>query len=203
MNTRIKISVILVGMGLILAFLPFNASRTFRLKPTELLSKSLSNEIYFTVDQVARFVNNEDSTLQLIDLRSEKEYKVCNIPGSVNIPFEDFLNPDWQAYLNQPGMKIIFYGNGDLIANSAWTIASGLGYEACFVMKGGLNEWYKTVMLTQFSGEKITPRENALFENRFKARKIFTEINSLPDSIKAQFMEAKRLKESQLDGGCE
>lgn len=203
MNARIKISVILVGMGLILAFLPFNASRTFRLKPTELLSKSLSNEIYFTADQVARFVNNEDSTIQLIDLRSEKEYKVCNIPGSVNIPFEDLLNPDWQAYLNQPEMKIIFYGNGDLNANSAWTISSGLGYETCFVMKGGLNEWYKTVMLTQFSGEKITPRENAIFENRFKARKIFTEINSLPDSIKAQFMAEKRLKESQLDGGCE
>lgn len=202
MNTRIKFSVALLGIGLILAFLPYNPAKTFRLKPTELLEKSVSEEMYFSVDQVARFVNIEDSTLQIIDLRSEEEYKICNIPGSVNIPFDELLNPDFGGYWNEPGTKTIFYGNGDQLANSAWTIVTGLGSENCFVMKGGLNEWYKTVMLTQFSGEKITPRENALFENRFKARKSFIEINSLPDSVKMQFMAAKRLKEMQLDGGC-
>lgn len=203
MNTRIKLSVLLVGIGILLAFLPFNATKSFYLKPTELLSKSTSESIYFSPDQVARFVNNEDSTIQLIDLRNEKEYKRCNIPGSINIPFADLLNPDWEGYLNQTEVKNIFYGNGDLVANSAWTIATGLGFENCFVMNGGLNEWYKTVMLSKFSGERITPRENVLFENRFKARKTFTQINSLPDSLKTQFLAARRLKEAQLDGGCE
>ena len=87
--------------------------------------------------------------------------------------------------------------------NIAWTVATGLGYENNFVMKGGLNEWYKTVMLSAFKGERITPRENVLFENRFKARKTFTQINSLPDSLKTQFLAARRLKEAELDGGCE
>ena len=32
MDARIKYSVLLVGVGMILAFLPFNASRTFHLK---------------------------------------------------------------------------------------------------------------------------------------------------------------------------
>ena len=57
-------------------------------------------------------------------------------------------------------------------------------------------------MLTKFEGEKITPRENALFENRYKARDIFTQINSLPDSLKTKFFDAKRLQRSKLDGGC-
>ena len=203
MNTRIKLSVFLVGIGILLAFLPFNAAKSFQLKPNELLGKANTNEIYFTVDQVARFVNNEDSTIQLIDIRSQKEYKVCNIPGSINIPFADLLNPDWEGYLNQTEVRNIFYGNGDVLSNSAWTVVSGLGFENIFVMKGGLNEWYKTVMLSEFSGERITPRENVLFENRFKARKTFTQINSLPDSLKTQFLAARRLKEAQLDGGCE
>ena len=60
-------------------------------------------------------------------------------------------------------------------------------------MKGGLNEWYKTVMNARFTGEKITPRENALFETRSKAGKIFTEMNSLPDSLKLRFFETKHL----------
>jgi len=203
MNARIKISVLLIGVGIILAFLPFNAAKSFQLKPTELLEKSMSEEIYFSVDQVARFVNNEDSTIQLIDLRSEKEYKECNIPGSINIPFDDLLYPDWEGYLYQTKMKNVFYGNGNEWANYAWTITTGLGYKNSFVMSGGLNEWYKTVMLSQFEGERITPRENVLFENRFKARKTFTQINSLPDSLKTQFLAARRLKETQLDGGCE
>ncbi|NOR74719.1 MAG: hypothetical protein GQ525_06130 [Draconibacterium sp.] len=203
MNARIKISVLLVGIGILLAFLPFNAAKSFQLKPTELLSKSTSEIIYFSVDQVAKFVNNEDSTIQLIDLRSNEEYKKCNIPGSINIPFYDLLNPDWEGYLNQPEINNIFYGNGDQIANTAWTVVTGLGYENGFVMKGGLNEWYKIVMLSEFSGERITPRENVLFENRFKARRIFTQINSLPDSLKTQFLAARRAKEAKLDGGCE
>jgi len=203
MNARIKITVLLVGLGILLAFMPNPSTKKFKLKPDELLAKSATGELYFSVDEVARFVNNEDSTIQLVDLRSEEEFRKCNIPGSVNIPFDDLLNPDFSGYLTQKNVRIVFYGNGDQLANMAWTIATGLGTKNSFVMKGGLNEWYKTVMLTRFEGEKITPRENALFENRYKARTIFTQINSLPDSLKTKYFDAKRLQQSKLDGGCE
>jgi len=203
MDARIKYSVLLLGVGMILAFLPFNASKTFQLKSNELLVKSVSEDSYFSVDQVARFVNNEDSTVQIIDLRSPEQFRLCNIPGSINIPFSDLLNPFWEQTLNQKEIRNIFYGNGDQTANYAWTIATGLGYPNNYVMKGGLNEWFESVMLSQFSGEKITPAENARFEARLNARKIFTQINSLPDSLKTQYFNAKRLTQSKLDGGCE
>jgi len=203
MDARIKYSVLLVGVGIILAFLPFNASKSFHLKSDELLTRSVSEEMYFSVDQVARFVNSEDSTVQIIDLRDAKEFKACNIPGSINIPFSDLINPLWEPVLNQKQVKNILYGNDDQTANYAWTVVTGMGYSNNYVMKGGLNEWFKTVMLSQYSGEKITPAENARFENRLNARKTFTQINSLPDSLKTQFFNAKMLKESKLDGGCE
>lgn len=203
MDARIKYSVLLVGVGIILAFLPFNASKSFNLNVNELLTKSASENMYFSVDQVAHFVNSEDSTVQIIDLRSPEEFKECNIPGAINIPFSNLLNPVWEPTINQKEIKNIFYGNGDQTANYAWTIATGLGYPENYVMKGGLNEWFKTVMLSQFSGEKITPAENARFETRLNARKTFTELNSLPDSLKTRFFNAKRLTQSKLDGGCE
>jgi rhodanese-related sulfurtransferase len=203
MNIRIKITVLLVSLAILLAFMPNPSSKTFKLKPDELLAKSASEEIYFSVDEVARFLNTEDSTIQLVDLRSEEEFRKCNIPGSVNIPFDDLLNPAWSGYFSQKNIRTVFYGNSDQNANVAWTIATGLGFQNCFVMKGGLNEWFKTVMLTRFEGEKITPRENALFENRYKARTIFTQINSLPDSLKTKYFDAKKLQQSKLDGGCE
>jgi len=202
MNARIKISALLVGLGILLAFMPNPSTKTLKLKPTELLAKSTSEDIYFSVDEVARFVNNEDSTVLLIDLRNSDEFRRCNIPGSVNIPFEDLLNSNWSAYFSQENVRTVFYGNGDQLSNMAWTINTGLGNENSFVMKGGLNEWYKTVMLTKFEGERITPRENALFENRYKARDIFNQINSMPDSLKTKFFDAKRLQQKKLDGGC-
>ena len=202
MDARIRYSVLLVGVGIILAFLPFDAAQTFQLKSDELLTRSASEEMYFSVDQVARAVNSEDSTVQIIDVRSVAQFRECNIPSSINIPFDDLQNPLWEATLNQKKVKNIFYGNGDQTASYAWTIVTGLGYPNNFVMKGGLNEWFSTVMLSQYSGEKITPAENARFENRLNARKAFTEINSLPDSLKTRFFNAKRLNQSKLDGGC-
>ena len=202
MDARIKYSVLLIGVGIILAFLPFDAAQTFQLKSNELLARSASDNMYFSVDQVARAVNSEDSTIQIIDVRSAAQFRECNIPGSINIPFDDLQNPLWEATLNQKKVKNIFYGNGDQTANYAWTIVTGLGYPNNYVMKGGLNEWFRTVMFSQYSGEKITPAENARFENRLNARKAFTQINSLPDSLKTKFFNAKRLNQSKLDGGC-
>ena len=70
-------------------------------------------------------------------------------------------------------------------------------------MKGGLNEWFNTVMNSRFTGERITARENALFETRTRAKKMFTEMNSMPDSLKMKYIESEHLAAKKLDGGCE
>lgn len=203
MNPRIKISVLLISLGLITAFVPFKHNKANQLKPSGLLEKLQDEQYTISVDKVARYMVNEDSSVLIIDLRSPEEYKAFNIPGSINIPYNDLLHRDFSGYLDQDKVKIIFYSNGSIIASQAWALCAAMGYENNFVMQGGMNEWYKTVMNSSFSGDRITARENALFEIRFKARKLFTEINSLPDSLKKTFVEAKRKKEKQLDGGCE
>jgi 3-mercaptopyruvate sulfurtransferase SseA len=203
MESRIKYSVLLAGIGILIALLPFNPSESFQLNSKQLLSKSLSQDFYITVDQAARFMNNEDSTVQFIDLRSMEQFRECNIPGSVNIPFPELLDQKWEGTVNQNVVKNIFYGNGDQTAVYAWMLTTGLGYRNNFILKGGLNEWFKTVINSQFTGEKITPAENIRFENRLNARRTFTQINSLPDSLKGMFFSSRRLKQSKLDGGCE
>jgi len=203
MNTRQIISVILFLLGGLLTFMPLSGKYTLRAKPDRLLSDVLDETTGFTVDQVARFVTTEDSTVQLIDLRTLREFSEFNIPGSVNLPYVQFLERDLEPYLGQPNMRIILYSNGDMDANYALVLARGLGYKNCFVMKGGLNAWYEAVMNSEFTGERISARENALFEIRMKARRLFTEVNSLPDSLKLQYIASKRFDPKKLDGGCE
>ena len=60
MNTREKFSVILLCLGLLLALLPLSANRSFKAKPQKISIEVLDKDIYFTVDQVARFVVSED-----------------------------------------------------------------------------------------------------------------------------------------------
>ncbi len=203
MNTREKISVILLCLGLILALLPLSSSISFNVRPGRLMSELLDGKTYYSVDQVARFLVTEDSTVQMIDLRSPEEYRSVNIPGSINVPYDELLNNDPGRFLNNGNVKNIFYSNGDFDSNYALTIAHGLNYNNTYVMKGGLNEWFKTIMNSNFKGEKISARENSLYETRLRAGKMFTEINSLPDSLKVKYIEAKHIAAKKLDGGCE
>lgn len=203
MNTREIFSILLICLGLILALLPHTGNRSFTVKPHTLLSGILDDKTYFTVDQVARFVVSEDSTVQLIDVRSPEEFRNMNIPGSINVPYSELLNNDPYSFLNNDKTRYIFYSNGDLESNFAITIAKGMNYMNTYVMNGGLNEWFDKVMNSSFSGTRITARENALFEIRMKARSMYNEMNSLPDSLKLKFLEAKHTAARKLDGGCE
>jgi rhodanese-related sulfurtransferase len=203
MNTREKFSVMLVFFGAILALVPLPAGRTFTIKPGNLLGTITDNKTYLNVDQVARYITSQDSTILIIDLRSPEEYKEFNIPGSINIPYNELINKDPSAFLGTMNMKNIFYSNGDFDSNFAVAFADGLGYNNNYAMIGGLNEWFNTVMNSSFKGERISARENALFETRMKASKLFMEINSLPDSLKIKSMKSKHFDRKKLDGGCE
>jgi rhodanese-related sulfurtransferase len=203
MNLREKFSVGLISIGLILSLLPLSAGRSFTVKPHRLLTEILDNSTYFTVDQVARFVVTEDSSVQIIDVRTPEEFNTASIPGSINLPYNKLLDSDPATILNNGKSKNIFFSNGDINANYALTITRGLNLNNTFVMKGGMNEWYKTVMNSNFSGERISARENALYEARTRAKSMFTELNSMPDSLKLKFFQSKHLAKKKLDGGCE
>ena len=203
MNTRVKFSIILLGLGLILALLPLSGSRSFTVNPKKLLSEVLDNSTYFTVDQVAKFMVSEDSSVQIIDLRTPEEFRTLNIPGSINVPYSKLLDNDPGSFLNNGKARNIFYSNGDFDSNFAIAIERGLNFNNTYVMKGGLNEWFNTVMNSNFTGERISARENALFETRTRARKLFNEMNSMPDSLKMKFIRSKHIAAKKLDGGCE
>jgi rhodanese-related sulfurtransferase len=203
METRKKISLLLILLGILLAFLPLTANRSFTVKPVRLLSEVLNEEASFTVDQIAEFIVREDSTIQLIDLRSSEESKKMTMPGAINIPYSEFIRKDPEIYLNNKDIKNIFFSNGDLESSYALVYARGLGYKNSYLMEGGVSEWRKIIIETKFTGDRITARENALFETRKRAGDMFTELNSLPDSLKTRFLESKRFSAKKLDGGCE
>ena len=203
MKIRKEFSALLLLLSLILALLPLTANRSFTAKPDKLLKDVLNEEVSFTVDQIAEFIVREDSTVQLIDLRSPEEFRKQAIPGAVNIPYPEFIKKDPEIWLGNKDIRNIFYTTEDAEADYAVVYARGLGYDRSYVMQGGITEWITTVMETKFTGDRITARENALFETRRRAGDMFTELNSLPDSLKTKFLESRKFSAKKLDGGCE
>lgn len=203
METGRKISLLLIMLSLILALLPLTSNRSFTGDPLDLLAGILSEEATLNVDQVAEYIVKEDSTIQLIDLRTPEEFRKQTIPGAVNVQYKDLISKDPYVWLGNKDIKSIFYSDSDAEQSYALVYARGLGYDNIFVMNGGIGEWMKTIVGTKFSGERITARENALFETRRRAGEMFTTLNSLPDSLKAKFIESKKFSAKKLDGGCE
>ncbi len=203
METRKKFSALLILLGILLALLPLSGNRSFNVKPGILLPQVLDEETSFTVDQVAEFIVREDSTIQLIDLRSTEESKKLTMPGAVNIPYPDFIKKDPEIFFSNKTIKNVFFSNDDIESSYALVFARGLGYRNTYTMEGGMTEWIRTVVEARFTGDRITARENALFEARRRAGDMFTELNSMPDSLKTRFLESKRFSAKKLDGGCE
>src|SRR5512145_3023547 len=100
MNPRVVLSIILIIMGAILAFIPSSGRYSFHSTPEKVLAAALDADSYVTVDQVARLLVNEDSTYQLIDLRSPEEFNTASIPDAINIPYNTMFSAHLESYLN-------------------------------------------------------------------------------------------------------
>jgi len=183
--------------------IPDRHRSAYELSPSQMIEMLKSGEQYLSCDQVARYLVNENPDIRRIDVRPSAKFLSSRIPGSINIPFEEILNPDWSGYLDNPSITSILYSNGNTYSSEAWVLCTQMGYPTIKVMRGGMNEWYKVVMESEFSGGRITAAENALFEVRYRARDYFTTMNSLPDSLKTVFLEVKKKKEAELVGGCD
>jgi len=202
-SIRFQVSAILVALAGLIIILPESRQSSGELNVSRMLEAMNEPGKFLSVDQVARMVVYEDSSILLVDVRDPEAYRSVHIPGAINIPVSDILNPDWSGYLNDPSINPVFYSNGNTLAGEAWMLCTQKGYTESMIMMGGMNEWYREVMESTFEGDRISAADNATFEVRYRARNFFNRMNSMPDSLKTAFLEVKRKKEAELVGGCE
>ncbi|MCB0806924.1 MAG: rhodanese-like domain-containing protein [Bacteroidales bacterium] len=134
---------ILVSLGLVI--LPSSENED-KVPPEKLLTELMSQSRFLPPDMVAARLIDEDPSILLIDVRPVEEYSSYSLPGALNIPLADLLKNDWQPYLNQNSMDVVFFSNGDLQADQAWVLSTRLGFKNLYVMEGGLNLWFDQIM---------------------------------------------------------
>ncbi|MFO7617588.1 MAG: rhodanese-like domain-containing protein [Bacteroidales bacterium] len=169
MKSRVILSIAIVGLGLIIAAVPQNTTKPYKLTANQLLEEANSRYQFFSPDELADLLVSKDPSIQLIDVRDPDEFEKYSLPGAINIPFADLLNSEWSDILNQDVRMNIFYSNGTLVANQAWMITRQLGYQNNYVLEGGLNHWVETILNPDKPASTSPDEELARYDFRLAA----------------------------------
>jgi rhodanese-related sulfurtransferase len=152
------LALILIIFGLIIAMVPKNTTKPYKLTAEELLSEIKAGTHFISPDEVSDLIVKKDPSIQLIDVRNQDEFNKYSLPGAINIPLQDILADNWTEILDQGAKMNIFYSNGSLEAIEAWMITRQLGYENNYVLKGGLN-YFGDLMMNPLAPPSTSPDE--------------------------------------------
>ena len=173
-----------------------------QIKPQDLMWETVQPTRYVTVDQVATMIIENDPTLELVDIRTVKDYDAFSLKNAVNIPFDSLLSPNYQDYLGIEDMNVVFYGNDDIRADQAWVIAHRMGYKNMYVMRGGLNSWIECIIRPQKPDETASLNEFEIYEFRKGASIYFTGAKIETSDSKSSVKVVRRKKGAAVAGGC-
>ena len=204
MNLKYSLlAAILVLLGFVLLILP--AKEQLSETNPEVLQYELGEVTHFiSVDKVAERIINQDPTLLLIDVRMADDYLKYSLPGAENIPLEDILNPDWADLLGQIDRDIVFYSNADVYAEQAWMFARRKGYKKLFVMQGGLNNWFGTIIKPIEPTETSSAKDIEAYRFRKAASIYFCGGQAVVSEANPQdaIVITRKKKKSKVEGGC-
>lgn len=166
------LAILLIVLALGLVILP-KKNEQKETAPKELLSAIAGKSRYLTVDQVTHRIIENDPTLLLIDLRPADQFKTFALPGSLNILSDSLLSETILDLFNQPGKDKVLYANADLTSEEAWLICSRYSVNRIYIMKGGMNEWFNTIIKESAVSGTPSSTDLDLLSFRKAARQFF------------------------------
>ncbi len=160
------LTLILMILALIIALVPQNTTRPYKLTALQMLTEIRAGTQFVSPDEVADKIVKKDPSIQMIDVRNPREFDMFSLPGAINIPLQDILSETNFDLLNQGTKMNIFYSNGSTEANEAWLLTRQLGYQNNYVLQGGLNYWMETILNPMPPGNVISNDEIARYDFR-------------------------------------
>jgi sulfur-carrier protein adenylyltransferase/sulfurtransferase len=207
MKPRVILALVTISLGLLIAAVPPNTTRPYKLTAQQLLDEVNTRTQYIAPETVADMIIKKDPSLQLIDVRSKDEFDNYHLENSVNIPLTDLLSDEYVDMLDQEIKMNIFYSNGSLQANEAWLITRQLGYANNYVLEGGLNYWFKTIMNPEQPASTSPNEEFARYDFRRSASEALGGGAAVQQSTETFPQAAKpaiitKPKKKKVAGGC-
>jgi len=194
--------------GFIAIFLPNTEPFIRVIDETELVNEINKEGRYISTDEIAQAIMENDPSFLIIDVRAEDEYAKYTIDGAINIPFDKVMDEGNADYFNQDIYTTVLFSNGSTLADQTWLRLRSYDYQGNRVLKGGLNEWYKTILNPQKPSDiEITSKQYDQYLFRKGASIYFTgaQVLGTPSKAKKSKKTTKPIikrKKKEVSGGC-
>ena len=197
---------IVLALGIIIAMVPENTTRHYRLSAAEMLTEVRTGSEFIHPDELAQWLINKDPSIQLIDVRQSEDYTSYHLPGALNISVDTILAPDWSYVFDQGTRMNILYSNGTVDAHKCWMILRQLGFENNYVLQGGLNYWTETILNPQHPPTTAADEEIARYDFRQGASQVLGNGSQIiSEKTESEIVKPKVKRRSQKkapEGGC-
>jgi len=202
------LAIITVTLGIIIAAVPKNTTTPFKIPPDKLLEEIMAGTQFTSPEAVADLIIQKDPSIQLIDVRTSRDFDSYHLPGAINIPLQDILSPQWEDILHQGTKMNIFYSNGSVDAVQAWILTRQIGYENNYVLLGGLNYFSEVILNPTQPSEASADEEIAKYNFRKAASLALgggdaTEVSPQTDTQNEKLPQTVPVKKKKrVAGGC-
>jgi rhodanese-related sulfurtransferase len=207
MNKRyLLLAGIIIALGVGILFMP--AKDTAKQTQPELLLAAIDDPSRFlTTDDITDRLVKKDPALMLIDIRPAAQFNAFAIPGAINIPVDSLLSASAQEMLNQKEMDKVFYSNSDVTADQAWILCKRMKLQRIYVMQGGVNKWFNTIVKAEKPAETAPTEAMDLYQFRMAACQYFFGSLEMAAAPKAQTDKkkvsvVKKASGAKSGGGC-
>jgi len=113
---------------------------------------------HVTAPELAAWIVEGRADYRLLDLRTEQEYAAYHVPTAENVPLTGLA--DYPLLRNE---KIVLYSEGGIHSAQAWMLLRAQGYDAVYMVLGGLEAWKDEVLYPSLPAD-ADPQQRARFE---------------------------------------
>ena len=160
------LAIVLLSLGLIIALVPKESVKPLTVSEKQLAAELKEKSYFITADALAEMMVNKDPLLKLVDVRDPFEFQKFSLENATNISLNDIISNEWADFMNQDKYTIVLYSNGNLDAVEAWILCRHKGYENIYVLQGGMNNWYETILNPKKPASTVPDEELAKYDFR-------------------------------------
>ena len=153
-----KLGALALALGAIALFSQPHRGPFVKLDARELALVVEEQVDHVTAPELAAWIVEGRADYRLLDLRTEPEYAAYHIPTAENVPLAGLA--DYPLLRNE---KIVLYSEGGIHSAQAWMLLRAQGYDAVYMVLGGLEAWKDEVLFPSLPAE-ATAQQRAQFE---------------------------------------
>ena len=162
-----KLALLAVALGTLALLAQPHRGPFVKLDARELASVVEAEVDHVTAPDLAAWIVEGRADYRLLDLRTEQEYAAYHIPTAENVPLTGLA--DYPLLRNE---KIVLYSEGGIHSAQAWMLLRAQGYEAVYMVLGGLDAWKDEVLFPVLPAD-ADAKARAQFERAAQVAKFF------------------------------